>query len=308
MRLTDTLDAYFLAKDLTPSSIRWYESKLRQFVAWCSEQSIPNVEGLSAPILRQYIAYLRATSSARSGQPISSHTLHGSVRVVKAFLNWCIGDDLIPEKVTRRVEMPRREIKVIQTFSADHISKLFAAAGMPQPQYPWFADRDRAILAVLLDTGIRANELCDLTLDRVRITTDDSYITVNGKGRKQREVGLGLKSRQLLHRYIHRYRPKCDHDRIFVGRHHKPLQPEGIDRILYRLRDLSDIDGVRVSAHTFRHTFACRYLEDGGDVYKLSRLLGHTSVVVTEGYLRAFQARDARRSSHSVLDGLHVRR
>jgi len=84
------------------------------------------------------------------------------------------------------------------------------------------------------------------------------------------------------------------------------LTPEGLDRLLYRLRDRvgrQHFNGVRVSAHTFRHTYAVRYLEQGGDLYKLSRLMGHSSVVVTEGYLRAFTARAARQGG-SVLDNL----
>jgi len=60
-----------------------------------------------------------------------------------------------------------------------------------------------------------------------------------------------------------------------------------------------------VSAHTFRHTYACEYLKNGGDVYKLSRVLGHESVqITTDVYLKAFRARDARQTSASVLDAL----
>lgn len=140
------------------------------------------------------------------------------------------------------------------------------------------------------------------TVDGTHLTTEDAYLVVNGKGRKQREVGLGKHSRQQLHRYIYRFRP---HDSglpdVFVTRDHKPLRPEALDRMLYKLRDRAGIEGVRVSAHTFRHTYAVSYLKNGGDIYKLSRLLGHTSVVITENYLRAFEARDARRGL-SVLD------
>ena len=64
--------------------------------------------------------------------------------------------------------------------------------------------------------------------------------------------------------------------------------------MLYRIRDQADIEGVRVSAHTFRHSFARMWLEHGGEVYSLSRLLGHTNVQITEVYLRDFQSRQAR--------------
>ena len=72
------------------------------------------------------------------------------------------------------------------------------------------------------------------------------------------------------------------------------MTPSGVDQMLYRIRDQADIKGVRVSAHTFRHSFARMWLEHGGEVYSLSRLLGHTNVQITEVYLRDFQSRQAR--------------
>ena len=66
--------------------------------------------------------------------------------------------------------------------------------------------------------------------------------------------------------------------------------------MLYRIRDQSDIDGVRVSAHTFRHSFARMRLEHGGAVYSLSRLLAHAIVQITEVYLRDFQSCQARQT------------
>jgi|SRR5579884_2487760 len=303
MNLSAALDAYFIAKDLTPTSRRWYDQKLRSFLDWCHKNGVGDISELQAAHVRKFMADFRA-----SNPHVSSHTLHGYMRVIKCWLNWCVGDDLVSEKVTRRLEMPKRDIKVIRTFTPQHIAKLFAAASVRDDRYPWFVERDKAILALLLDTGIRANELCDLTLDRVHLTGDDAYILVNGKGRKQREVGLGRASRQQLHRYIHRFRPHARNEQhVFLTRADKPLQPEGLDRMLYKLRDRAHIEGVRVSAHTFRHTFAFNYLANGGDVYKLSRLLGHTSVVVTEGYLRAFTSREARNGGFSVLDRLQDR-
>jgi len=82
------------------------------------------------------------------------------------------------------------------------------------------------------------------------------------------------------------------------------MTPSGLNTILDRLEQWSGITGVRVSCHTFRHTFACLFLLQGGDLYKLSRLLGHTSVRVTEIYVRSISAQQARRTSESVLDHL----
>ena len=78
----------------------------------------------------------------------------------------------------------------------------------------------------------------------------------------------------------------------------------GLDQMLYRLGRRAKIKGVRISAHTWRHTFAINFLTQGGDVYVLSRLMGHESVQVTEVYLRAVKATQARKASKSVLDNL----
>jgi site-specific recombinase XerD len=248
-------------------------------------------------LVRRYLDERRTTPS-RTGKPLDSHTLHGHTRAIKTFLNWAAGDGLLDERVPRRIALPKKAEKLLPVLTADQIRRLTLACGDNL--------RDRAILAVLLDTGIRASELCGLTLDRVYLAQDDAYLTVLGKGRKIREVGLGRQSRSLLHRYLHRARHtrRVDNQAVFVGRGGAGLRPEGLDRILYRLRDRAGLTGVKVGAHTFRHTYAYTYIALGGDVMRLSRLLGHTSVSTTQGYLTAFTASQARHGA-SVLDNLY---
>src|SRR5579859_2804880 len=107
------------------------------------------------------------------------------------------------------------------------------------------------------------------------------------QGNKWREVGLGKASRTALHKYTRRYRkaPK-ENSFVFLSRFNQPLTRSGLNQVLYRLAEFAGID-QRVSAYVWRHTSAVGYLSNGGDVYKLSRLMGHTGIVVTENYLRA---------------------
>lgn len=81
------------------------------------------------------------------------------------------------------------------------------------------------------------------------------------------------------------------------------MTPSGLDQMLYRIRDQADIEGARISAHTFRHSFARMWLEHGSEVYSLSRLLSHTNVQITEVYLHDFELRQARQrhTDHSPL-------
>jgi site-specific recombinase XerD len=293
MHLESALLEFAFSKDHTPASQQWYRLRLGAFTVWLQDQGVTELEGITAPLVRRYVEYRRVTISPRTGKPVDIHTLHGHVRAIKALLNWGAAEGLIDERLPKRVALPKRAQKLLPILTPDQVKRLTLACE---------SVRDRALLSVLLDTGIRASELCGLTLDRTILTQDDAYLVVYGKGRKMREVGLGKQSRQALHRYILRERGRAHTNQaVFLGRGGAALQPEGLDRMLYRLRDRAGLHGVRVGAHVWRHTYAFSYVALGGDVLRLSRLLGHTSVSTTQGYLTAFSARDARHGQ-SVLD------
>lgn len=315
MRLSAAVSDYLYTKELTPKSKTWYSQKLRAFVAWSSKHTCEThstgmleTEQIDTRLIREFLAYLRETPSTainHKGTPPGSQTLHGYARALKAFLRWCAQDELVPEKLTRRIEMPKREQRIISVFTKQQIDSLFVACAEDvDPKYPWLVERDKAILSILLDTGMRASELCGLALDNLHIERDDPYIIVLGKGRKERELPLGTKARQRLYRYVWRSRPQTESRRVFIGRDRQPLEYKGLCAVLYRLKRKADISGVRCTPHDFRHTFSFNYIDNGGDVARLSRLLGHTDIAVTANYLRAFSSREARRGYVSVLDNL----
>lgn len=234
----------------------------------------------------------------------SSYTVRGYTQVIKGFLAWAAEEELISAKVGAKVEMPRVEKKLIRTFSREQYHILGVACA--NEMLPWLMHRDRAILAVLLDTGIRASELCTMTVRDVHLEDrTDPHLIVYGKGRKERAVGpLGRESELVLRRYLARHRPEVSAPQVFVSRTFEPLTPSGLDQLLYRLRRWAGPErfpGIRLSAHTFRHTYAVNFLRAGGSIYDLSVLLGHSSVVVTQRYLEDYQQSDARKGK-SVLD------
>jgi len=305
MQLAAALVEFGYAKDHTPASRAWYKSRLGAFIRWVEAQGITNIEDITTALVRRYVDYRRTTPS-KHGTPLDSHTLHGHVRAIRALLNWAVQDDLLDEKVPKRVALPNREQKLLAVFTPEPIDRLMHACESGKtPQ------RDKAILAVLLDTGIRASELCTIALDDVTFTPDDAYLLVHGKGRKQREVPLGRTSRRLLHAYIHRVRPTVNEQHVFLAKGGGALTPGGLDLFLYRLErraGAGHFAGVRVSAHTFRHTYAVRSLEAGLDIYNLSRLMGHSTVSTSEGYLKAFTNRAARQGGVSVREALSSKR
>jgi site-specific recombinase XerD len=145
-----------------------------------------------------------------------------------------------------------------------------------------------------------------LHLGHLHLSDREPWIEVawqTSKGQKGREVGLGADTARALGRYLRLGRPALasrQETTLWLNRFGQPITRSGLDQALYELRDHAGrerFQGVRVSAHTFRHSFALAFLKATGDVYRLSRLLGHSSVSVTEHYLRSFRARDARGES-----------
>jgi site-specific recombinase XerD len=297
MRLDDAITELRYSKDWTPQTVQWYDRRLGAFIAWAKEQSVAELEAVTPALVRRYLYYLQTRPSKR-GPKLDSFTVHGHVRAVRTLLFWAASEDLIDEKVPRRIKPPKKEQKVLQVLSDKQLQLLFRAA--LQTDAPL---RDTALLYLLLDTGCRASELCGLRMQDVTFAPDTAWVLVHGKGRKQREVALGKKARLALSRYIHRER-KSEQERVFIGRK-GALAPEGLDRLLYRLRDAAGREhftGLSVAAHRWRHTHAVKALEAGMDTYALSKQMGHSEIGTTTGYLKAVSARQIRSMSISPLD------
>jgi len=158
--------------------------------------------------------------------------------------------------------------------------------------------RDYVMLLLLFDTGLRIAEICNLSVADVH----DTYIKVFGKGRKEREIGLHPEVGKLIWKYVHKYRRPANPTVIglFLGRGGKPLHPSGVQTILKRIQRAAGLTDIKLSAHVFRHTFAKMYLARGGEVFKLSREMGHSQVQVTEVYPRDFNSTEARKE-HSAF-------
>jgi site-specific recombinase XerD len=219
---------------------------------------------------------------------VSDITVYGYAQSIRTFCKWVVAEELLDRNPAARLAKPSVAKRHISTFTLEHLQAMFASCDLRSS----LGFRDYTLMLVLLDTGMRASELCGLTLDDLH----QDHLIVMGKGRKEREIGVSSATAKFLWKYtkLHRKTTFPGERHVFVSRRGEQLTPSGVDQMLYRIRDQADINGVRVSAHTFRHSFARMWLEHGGEVYSLSRLLGHTNVQITEVYLRDFQSRQAR--------------
>jgi site-specific recombinase XerD len=238
--------------------------------------------------IRGFIAYLQQARcyAAHSFTPVqdknlSGHTVNLYARSLRIFYSWLVSEEIIKINPFIGVNIPRPPVKVIPVFSGSQIEQLLKVINKKTAT----GYRDFAIILTFLDTGIRLSELCSMKIENLRL--EDGVGTVRGKGNKERTFPVGKQLQRVLWYYIERYRlepatPKYDF--VFLNREGKPLKGRMVETMMRRYGQKAKLTGVRCSPHTFRHTAAISFLRNGGDLFSLQRMLGHSSLEMTRRY------------------------
>lgn len=163
-------------------------------------------------------------------------------------------------------------------------------------------------MLLLLDTMIRVSELTGCHVEDLNL--EGRYLKVWGKGSKERIVPLGRTVQKALWKYITFYRPQPympRRDMLFLTADGRPMTKNRVEAILKAYGKRAGLRGVRVSPHTFRHTGAVLFLRNGGDVFSLQRIMGHSTLEVLRGYVNLSQG-DLNRvhANASPLDNLEI--
>ena len=140
------------------------------------------------------------------------------------------------------------------------------------------------MIITLLDTGLRISELINLRLEDAHV--DQGYLKVMGKGARERVVPIGSVAQKSLQRYMFHFRPEPyyeEQDLFFLTLEGKLLSINAVHLMFTRLGKKSGVK--RFHAHLCRHTFATKYLINGGDVFSLQQILGHSSLEMVRRYV-----------------------
>jgi integrase/recombinase XerC/integrase/recombinase XerD len=132
---------------------------------------------------------------------------------------------------------------------------------------------------LMLDCGLRISETVSIKIENIQLI--EKYMVVDGKGNKQRIVPLGIVALESIKKYLDFRRSDCGI--LFYGAKQEPLKKPAISMMFQKLKKATGIE--RLHAHLLRHTFATLYLENGGNIYSLQAILGHTSLEMVKKYL-----------------------
>jgi integrase/recombinase XerC/integrase/recombinase XerD len=280
------LESFIIDQKLRGNSdktIKGYQGFLGRFIAWLALKGIANIEDVVLLVVQQYQLFIDSKPAERSGgEKLSKRSVQTYMRHIKIFMKYCYTEEFISNPIHQKIRIPKAERPTIEILTDDEIDVIFSCFSSKSE----IGIRNRAIISLLLDCGLRLSEVVGIKSKNINF--EKGYVLVMGKGRKERIVPLGLKVRQAMLKYLHKRRMTDSSEQeefFFLAKNHKPLTKHGIASLMGRLKKSTGI--TRLHAHLFRHTFATNFLVHGlGDVYELSRILGHSEMRITEQYLQ----------------------
>ena len=200
-------------------------------------------------------------------------------RAVRAFFNWLAEESIISDNPVKRLSPPRVPRRIPPSIPPEDMRQLIKACS----NTPMGA-RNRAIIMMLWDTGIRVGELVGLTLDNLHL--DVGYLVVIGKGDKEREVPIGQVAIGYLKKWLDVRSADEECDRVFLNlRTREYLKRRGVSLMLKRVQQKAGVE-KRIYPHLFRHSFARQFLLGGGDPITLQQIMGHSSQEMVKRYVR----------------------
>ncbi|SDZ97408.1 site-specific tyrosine recombinase/integron integrase [Psychroflexus halocasei] len=206
---------------------------------------------------------------------------------LRSFFDFLVFDEVRDDNPVLLIESPKIGRKLPDTLSVEEIDEIVAAIDLSHPQ----GQRNKTIIEMLYGCGLRVSELINLRLSDLFF--DEGFISIVGKGEKQRFVPLNDYTQHLIEIYINDVRRLGEiangfEDVLFLNRRGKQLTRAMIFTIVRKFSEEANLD-KKISPHTFRHSYATHLLENGADLRAIQQILGHESITTTEVYIHLNQ-------------------
>lgn len=296
MTLQNAYNEFIITQKLKGNSektVEYYSNCILPFIKHFGNDF--DISALCVSNVREYSLKLKQRN-------ITSNSFKTYLKGLKAFLTWLYNEEYICENLGEKLKLPKAQRKTIDTLTPNEIELLFKSFDTKN----FLGLRNYCICALMLDSGLRKSEIVNLKVNDIHIV--EGYIIVNGKGNKQRLVPIGYNSQKHLIKYIAQRPVNILTDTLFLTKDFNGITGCVIARLFKSLQAQKvgeDLLTSRIHAHLLRHTFATMYLENGGNIYALQQILGHTSLEMVKKYVHLTQAKTVVNfKNYSPLDNL----
>lgn len=266
MSIEDGLALFLKDREKTCTSgiVRWYHSHLTAFAILLPSGLSTDLSTVTLADLDAHLVGLRSR--------LSPVTIRKRAAALRTFFRWCSGTKLTTGDLSAGLNLPKVGRRLPKCLKRTEVHRLLAA----------IEDlRERAVIELLLDSGLRLNEATQLRWRDLDFEEGTIHVS-HGKGDKERYAVFGASTAaSLLAWRADRLFAPDPSDRVFLGER-GPLSSAGMYKLVKRVAKRAEVE---MHPHSLRHTFAVFYLDAGGSIYDLSRLMGHGDIKTTTIYL-----------------------
>jgi integrase/recombinase XerD len=291
--ILDAVDIFIQAKEaegLRKSTIKGYNDTVRYFHDWLS-LGIEYIDEVNSTVLRNYIKYLKNDrlpyqgdeQRERTKKGLSVFTINIRLRNLKAIFRFLAEEGIINKNPTVNIPLVKddehEEVQGLKDEEVDTILASYDDRSFAQ----W---RDKTLVLLLLDTGLRINEAMSLTVDNVDFQQNALYVPSSiAKNRKHREIPISREITKRLKQLVDETKQYFgEGSRIFMNAYGDDFTPDAFRKRLNRLKVKLNI--TKLHPHMFRHTFARNYILNGGDIFTLQKILDHADIQTTRKYIQ----------------------
>lgn len=289
MSIADAFAEFILAcraDGFSEQTITWYSHLLQEspdnVIGWLWQRSAVDLQHVTTPDLRAYIVWLRDRPNANTGEKRSEYTVNAFLRALHKFFNWCSAEYGIGNPMSR-IAYPKMPTAAPRAVDLRDVALMLESCADDVP-----GRRNAALIAFLLDTGVRAGGLCGLKASD--LDWNKRRATVTEKGDLTRQVVFSSAAADVLFKW---FQLRDVNAYTFYNLDTaEPLTVDGLRNILRNVARRAGVTG-RVNPHSFRHAFAREYLKAGGDLGTLAALMGHRQKATTLTHYAVFSLDEA---------------
>lgn len=288
--LTTQIDRFLNVKRTerrSPRTVAAYAQTLDHFRKWYEDSGRTEI---TTELLREYIEYLSFKKERWDDHPtspkgdigLSARTVNNVIRNMRIFFNYLVRERIISYSPMDAVNYQTENKDTFDVFSDDDVKKLLAVPNLRV----YTGRRDYCMMLVLCDCGLRIKELTNLRVSDVDFKLRQIVVRAEiAKTRTTRVVPVSRKTLKELEKLIS-YMDVDDDDPLWLTSFGERYYGDTFSKMLKNYAKRAGVTGPRVSPHTFRHYFAVKFLREGGDPIALARILGHTSLNMTQVYVK----------------------
>lgn len=297
----------------SPATISWVTGAVRYIINFLRDNGhSTDIRDIGVGHIRAFSLHLRhrrrfANHPYTRPQDglLSGHSVNGYLRALRAFWTWAEAEGFIDCNPFLRIKISPAPKRVIDTMSTYQLASLIEAVDLSTPQ----GYRDYTIILLLVDTGLRVSELVGLKLHNLNL--EKKLLKVMGKGNKERMVPFGARAQRALMHYLNLHRPEPARplfENLFLTEVGEAMKKRRVQSIVARYGQKAGILGMRCSPHTLRHTAAVMWIRNGGDVFSLQQILGHSTMDMVRIYVNLAQSDiEAAHRKYSPADNLEIK-